>query len=1309
MINKILDFLKKRPGLVFLLLILSWITFVNIKPDFYLMGWDNYSSYFNLKTNIFRTFFATWREYRGLGVPSDAEVTDVFRQVFYLIASFIFPENLLEQIYYLFTLWVGVLGFYFLSALISKRLFNDKENCVYREIFATTSSLFYLFNLNTLSVFYSPIIPFINRFYSLPILIYFFLKTFETDKNRKKYFFILMLLVIITSGINITPTVFVVTFFSFFILFLFELEFDFKKVFFYSILFLLLNSFWFLPFLRYTFRKSPIIPLARTFIEINESTLNQPKDNFSLYKQFVLFPSFFDIKFPALKGEKFQFSYPNLNDYEKKINKILLFSFPFFYFGGFFLIILKKKRKLLWLPFWIFIFLFLSTKQYGPLGFIYSFLDRNVPYFKIIFRIGDTKFHSYVSIAGSLLAGYFLSIIIKKILTLSFKKIKLFFIFTIMLFFCFYAYLFKTYFTGDLINFFVYVKIPNAYFQIAEKINNDSSNFRVLHLPFDNWHNYWRSFSWGYLGSAFFNYFIKHPYIDKTFEPASMENTYLHSKINSLITSFYRANKDEEKELLAYRILSLFTNVGIKYVLLDGTISSMVYPKNINYNARQSYVSAKAVMDYLYQKGLVKKTDYFVSLKELYEIYKKIYPIKKTGYLDNLPSGAKIELFELKKIRPKIFFSGKSIFVDSELENLLETDIDRFTDLTLIQDDKNNGVIFPFLQQNHQVNLSENKIFLRYPNIFSNDSNYQIKDDFFSYYYNNYYNTKESYIINLYGGIFDDSLVLDFYHQYYPNINNKKFEQYIGNLTFKFPKNINENLSFYRLSINEIFISLPQDIFYKKKYIGSFLISDKQIRIDLLKKRESKDISVENIRNFTSSLKCSIKKNKGYLLIDFCNEPIFVDYVTAFNESTSNQNFYLEPEIRLTGMVNDPKNDNFGNKFVHGYICFNQNDSRDCLNLHRNLLVNVKTTYNEGVIVSNQLPFFIKIGLIASSDFMQALAIEKISLNFFENVEEQKLDFSPIKRMESIKIKDQLVISFPKVFSNNSFYFDKEKDFYDRSLDNCHSLDNKRITRLKDNFLVNTMTKEGCGSVFAQIFNYNYKSPYLLVYDYWVGSGQQPVINLKKKSDIYFMERTSLYQGYPNIEGMRGKEIVLKSASRFIEPRYYSESEVAKVEISFFQDTLNKGFFALGGINMIELPASWYSLMLKPKKDEDFFGNYFLPSSYSYKQLLPSLWILDINDFLNDENKMMLVFFNEGYDKDWQIYGNLFDLILGKTLNQTKKCDGYANCFLVKNNPQDKRYYIFYWPEKLYIFGWILTLLTLILSFRFFDKYSFKR
>ena len=99
----VVKFVKKHPSFIFLLalLLLIWIT--NIKPGFYIIGWDNFSSYFHQPANLLRTFFSAWREHRGLGVQSDSEVVDIFRQVFFSLSRPFIPSELPEQIYYLLT------------------------------------------------------------------------------------------------------------------------------------------------------------------------------------------------------------------------------------------------------------------------------------------------------------------------------------------------------------------------------------------------------------------------------------------------------------------------------------------------------------------------------------------------------------------------------------------------------------------------------------------------------------------------------------------------------------------------------------------------------------------------------------------------------------------------------------------------------------------------------------------------------------------------------------------------------------------------------------------------------------------------------------------------------------------------------------------------------------------------------------------------------------------------------------------------------------------------------------------------------
>ena len=1268
MINKLWNFFKEKKGLALLLLILSIITIANLKPDFYLLGWDNYSSYFNLKTNIFRTFFATWREYRGLGVPSDAEVTDIFRQIFYWFAHFIFPEQLLDQVYHLIALWIGVLSMYGLTRI----LFNKEK---YLDLFGMITSLFYLFNLNTLSVFYSPIIPFTNRFFTLPLMLYLFLKFI--NKKNKKNFFLLFITILLASGSYITPTLIITSTIAIFIFLFFRL--DFKKSVIYLTLYLLLNSFWLLPFFNYTIQKSSIVPLARTFIEINESTLNRNPSTFSLEKQAILFPSFLDINFSSQNSQAFTI-HPQLYEFGRDPIRFILFLFPFLYGIGSLFILLnwRKSKKILWIPFWILIFLFLSTKEYGLFGFVYSWLKKIIPFFEVIFRISDTKFHAYISIAGSLAASYTIISIFSFLIQKHFRKLILI---TLILVSSTYIWLFRSYFNGNLIGFFAYTKIPQAYFDVAKVINENPEKRRVLHLPMDQWQHYWRSFSWGYLGSSFFNFFIDKPYIDKTFEPASMENTFLHAKLNNLLDKFYRTTDLNQKNQTAEEFLAVLKKTGTQYVLVDESISSDIYPRNLVYTARQSYIKSKEMMDYLSQANKVNLiSDYSINLQELYQQYEKLYPVNKTGLEDNLPVSSNVYLYEIIQPRPVFSLAGFVLNIDPDLNNLLETQVGSIVDGTIIQDQEKPAQLIPFIQQNHTVSKDDQTFTLEYKNPNSSSLRYQI---------NTTPSNIDSYLIDLYGNIKDQKLNLSFYHRYYPDINGQRFQQYLGSLSF--PISESRILDQYRLKLNDVFTPIPSILSNNDSYISSYVVHERIIKAALLQK------SGEEVLNFQSFSKtnptsCYGPQLEGYeenteitnnsLVLQSKKGSICVESAMVFPDNIENKPQYAEIELTLKSNLTDDVP-------MQGYVCVYEGAIPDCLNLHRHLrLFSDAKSYRLPLVsyVTNQSGVSIQIGSIPQQNTDQTVNIEKIIEHFYEPLQEQEISFDPVFPQETVNISGPLQISFPKAQSPYSYFHDPENELFDLSQNPCRGDKTKtRTMKFISDTLYNSM--ENCDVFFAQKFKYVFGHPYLFAYQYLLESGQQPNILLGREGDNYLLEKASLYQGYPNLKGK------LTYASRLLELGAFSDTFSKDMSIHITQDTANTGILAVRSFDMVEYPASWYYLTLTPINTEKTYSN---SANIIYKQLLPSLWKVEI-DNADSEN---LLIFNEGYDKQWGIYDSLFDLIFGKSKTKNIRCDGYANCFAVSS----PSFYVFYWPERLYLFGWLLTILTIIFSLKFFNK-----
>ncbi len=340
MLEKIFNYFKKRPGLLILSIILLAITAVNIKPDFYLMGWDNYSSYFNLKNNIFRTFFATWREYRGLGVPSDSESTDVFRQLFFLILSPFVKQGLLDQIFSLFSFNFGVILIYLLSKKLFKGAFQNNEQKL--DLVGAFSGLFYIFNLNTLATFYFPMIMYINRFYAVPLLFYIFLNLIQEKITWKKTA-LFSLLIIFSAGTYMTATIFITVLIAL-VIFLFLQSQNIKKSLIFILFFIILNSFWLLPFINYTINKSNVVYQAPTFIDANEIQLNKPASFYSLFKQLILYPNFFDTTVTSFNNSQTSGIHPLSNFIGSFPYNLVLYIFPLLYICGVALLLIKYKK-----------------------------------------------------------------------------------------------------------------------------------------------------------------------------------------------------------------------------------------------------------------------------------------------------------------------------------------------------------------------------------------------------------------------------------------------------------------------------------------------------------------------------------------------------------------------------------------------------------------------------------------------------------------------------------------------------------------------------------------------------------------------------------------------------------------------------------------------------------------------------------------------------------------------------------------------------------------------------------------------------
>lgn len=1343
-------FISQHLGLLLLILILLFISIQTIKPSFAMLGWDNYSSVLDFKINFFRTFFATWREYRGLGVPSDSETTDIFRQLFYLVTSAVLPNHLLDQAYHLFALWVGVLSFYQFSRLLisETNLKKTVHTLQKQDLFAAIAAFFYLFNLNTLSIFYSPMIPFTNRFYGLPLILWLFLKL-KQSQHKLKNLILLSLAIILTAGSYITATVIITTIIALGVFLIFQT--NLKKSIIYGLGFVILNSFWLLPFANYVQEKSAITPQARIFIEINEFSINKPLKEFSLFRQALLYPSFLEMQFPTIDGSEFLI-HPLVKELQNPTNQVVLFLFPALYLISSALILsqAKKNHKILWIPTWILLFLFLSAKEYSPLGFVYIFLKKYIPFFEVLFRIADTKFHFYISLAGSIAAAYAIFWLINKLQIKIVKKIAVIFFAILSMV---YAYQFRSYLNGNLLGF-VYNKVPTAYYQIANTINQDPDRGRVVHLPMDPKHHYWRSYQWGYLGSAFFNFMINKPYIDNTFEPGSMENAYLNAEIVDLTDRLDKALTANNKQKVATQFVKLLQQVGVKYLIMDYSLEAEVYPRNIKYNQPQASETRELVSLLRRQDQIQLIESHNISLIDQYKLYQNLFPQDIPQKLTDLPPQTKIELYQVPSPQPVFEFANGVQHLDPNLEAALETPVQQLLENDYIQAKDKDNIVLPLLRPNHQVEISEGQVKLEFPLSKNKLVNYQVT-------------TQEpkvdSYLIDVTGQVINNQIILNFYHRYLPDINGQQFKHLIATTRFELSELKTQTmpkawiagdwtqldtqglLDHYRLRVNQVSLPLPDQVLNQPTAISSFMLHDKTLEVELLEKQSVQNLSWDQalvpkaedcfgLKHDNSAGSHQIQPD-GALTIDVNNQSYcLIQNLSLSRAEDTETNPNLKQHLELSFNLRGSTEKNTGPYRLSGYeplikkvvkdegtlpvtarVCIKTDQNNKCLNSSRFLRVynsnhQYRLTLNKPVSSLENLN--IELVSLPMADYSQSITLDSALIEVFMPVVSEKIEFNPAYEPESVVISaESLKLSFPQPVSKYSYVRNWQAEAFNVPLALCpkpSSEHDKEFKYFKDKFV--TLIKNCGGMYYAQPFIYYLTSPYLFGFEYAVAAGQQPMMLVSQSGVSYVDERVGLLQGYPDIKNLRQfqdrqlgadyqstlaefEQLEFNLGSKLVMPQPNEQWEVADMNLHLFQGSNNDAVMASRKFYALELPADWAALKLEPAHAQT---DYLVPQAeLSYEKILPSLWKVTLQG--NKASGTSLLKFNEGYDRQWGVYQGLGQMLLNQKTGTTYRCNGFSNCFEINWNEigNAKQLYIFYWPEVLYAVGWVLTLSSL--------------
>lgn len=1321
-----MESIRKNGWLIFLLFILLWIGITTIKPQFYLMGFDNYSSYFNQGNILFRTLFSAWRNHWSLGVASDSEIVDLPRQAISLFLNLFLPLQVVDQVYVFMTLVFGAVGMFLLGKLLYKKYLSKISKDNWANLFGFIAAFFYIFNLNTLAIYYFIIITYNNRFFTLPWLFYIFFTLLGQQKiSLRKYLFFVIVL-IFSSGSYITGTILITTCMSLGLAsVIFITKSGFKKLFLFYLIFFTINAFWITPFMNYTREKSGIIKHAPTFIDANELQLNQPAEVYNLGEQVILRPNFFDSIVSTNDGRQFPW-HPLADLYKSSFYYPILLIFPVLYFLGSLIILIRFKKlyKLLWLPFIILIFLFLSMKDFSPLGGIYSFFDKNIPYFGVLFRFGDTKFHPYIAFAGSIASAVAIVQLFQLVPKSKIRKEALASVMTVLVMLT--LFVFRWYFIGQFIGYFLYNKMPDAYFKIANTINQDSKENRVLHLPLEK-HGYWKSYSWGYIGSSFFHYFIDKPFIDRTFEPASMENAYLHQKLYAMMSNMQASQSNGNPSNRVYELYSLLRSVGVEYIIYDSTVQSEQVSRGLTYWGDYNSPDVKTALDLLEKKGLVTVvSSYNVNPADYIDDYKRfIYPPREIGNKSSKEQN--IILYKLIESAQRIDFLPALTQVDPSFETILDSS--KLNSEHIIQEDGVVGQLYPFADRSSHIIFNDNDITIQSKSKLVPNRNYSV------YYSKDNDLTGERRMLDvriLYDG---KNFVIKVYNVNAPKIGENSFETLIGSTTVD-PSLIED--SAWKIAVDGLVLQPPTSIGASETSIGHIITSSSDTKVQILSKTYSTTFD-PGIFSFTEQPNCFNDKLEGY---EFSAQKL-PDGITVHSQngstcfwrgiedviqkSTSPTN-YFEVRMELEGSESSLDKDygyepnSVSKPGLYNYvtslekpnllrICIKEALIDECLNSQEMRLVGDREIITVPLkkSLSETQEVVMLVSLMNNGYQKQDVTIHQMQLDSYSEVQSKVLDYIPNTDFESHFVvrgseSVPLTITIPNAISPYSSFKNETQAYY-ISTGPCEEANGYRTFRIVNGQWLNYM--KSCHNQLFTRLPFNSNHFYLIGFEYNLYAGKYPKFILDDGFYDYADEYLSLYLGYPDIPEFKSLSLPERSDSidysqLFKDMPYVTtytwlpaESYVfdaKQKQFTLHQDSLNEAGYLLGAFTIAELPSKWQNLIVEP---ESVYHTYALPDEYTIRKLLPSLWKTEIQTS-NVEGDFELIF-REGYDRQWIVSESLIGAVFGRDIAKKHgRCDGYANCFelskeLFKTN-SSKTLYIYYLPQTLAFIGWIISL-----------------
>lgn len=1312
-----LVWLRAHIGLLLLIGFLSWITLTTLQPGLFLIGWDNYSSYLGGFDGIFRTLFSTWRSYRGIGVPGDSESTDVFRQVLLLALSPVVPDAMRDQVYIMACLWLGVLAVYVLVTRLIRR--HTATGDTVTDMAAAMAGMAYVLNLNTVSTFYFPIITYITRCAAIPLLLLVF-DRFTYDRPLRPVTIVgFIVAVLFSSGSFITATVFFTTVLLLSAYILFQGSWKRGAIAFF--LFICLNAFWLVPFANYTIEKSASLRLAPVFIDTNEAQLNQPPQSYSLWKQLLLYPNFFNTRYKTVEGNTSVPLHPMTTYVDSQPGQWVLAIFPVAALLGMLLLFLKGKTyyRLWWIPAIYGAFSILSSQEQSPLGFIPALLNR-IPYFQVVFRFGDTKFHPYISFAGSLAVGMLIVLTMDAVSRIRRAGVVVLMVSAVMFVVVPLGTVYRPYINGDFLPKYLFVKLPEAYRDIAAVINNDASQGRVLHLPYDP-NLYWRSHTWGYMGSAFFQYLLKRPYLDKTFEPASLETTDMFLELSAIIRD---ANQTSGDGLAARadKLLAHLSRNNVAWVVFDDSVSPEMRIRNMRYWGTFNTTDAAVLLGKLEtDRKITKAADVPIDLLPIAQIYEHQLGQHPQQPLDT----HHLVLYRVNTLHPQVASLTQTAAVDTALtrvaglgkgkEYIQST---RFSDVLL----------YPLLYKDAVITPSETGTVLEHPLVANGAEGVM-----------NVASGSGS-VVQVRAEKKGQDVFLRFYKMEAPGVNTQEFLTFLREV--RVPVSLvpgvadvmeqpddyfanwhvlgNKPYGGIRIMVDNTVLPVPALTGDQEYVVGSVLVTSSDPEVKVLRGKAGIPMDVRAFA-LTDMPNCFGDRIDGY---EYGLEASVAGQATLVSRNGSTCMVYpltpgksVHAEIRLNyqatqlgGSADQPGNDGEVSRYVGSLpkpnllsVCIGQADGT-CLNTHQMLSLSEESSVIIPTEIRGEDFSYLRLAVVPVGQQNQTFTILDGTLTYFDTVQDFVVPVPNTPYTGGVSLaSDSLSITMPYILSRGSYYGASHDGWFVANRP-CETSGGFRTTRRLPAGMLSYISD--CYNELSLPLPFDSSTAKLWSVSYSLFSGKYPQFLLGDPFAHYINQYLSLYQGYPSVPGM----LSLQSPQQWYRP--YGGDAVNRIitgatpewsyvwvpplteltdtrtkSYTIHQDSKNTGIVGLFGANITEFPGSWQDVEIRAGEPE---MSYVASTSVTYRDILPSLVAVAVHEPAGTGKHMLI--HRVGFDREWAAYPDMWSMIFGINGVMPIRCNGTFACYEV---PSDHgTWFLFYAPERLAMIGWLATIFT---------------